>query len=543
MNHRNLMTRRVVFAMGAVVLVVAAQVALAETPQIIWTWTFTPAPSWDNVMCVLGGPDLNRDDYPDALVASEDRYLSALSGHSTGTPATIWNFGGNLEVPVNENAIALYPDRDGDGNPEIVYTTGYADRSVYLIRSRTGIPYWRVTVADTGCTESAWFWDAVPFPDIDGDGVTDVVAAIGALCSRVIALSGVDGSLIWQYLALDGCRAVVDAGDLTGDGYHDVLATSGSNFEDNKLFLLSGAPDAVGRLVWQHYAGSFVDAATMVHDFTGDGVDEAIGGSWDKTVFAVSGASSGTVPTPLWETSVSGGTGWVQDTIRMPDLDDDCVDDVAVASWTPTTRILSGRTGDALWAQPVGTSTNAAYGAAVPDLTGDLQWDYVVGSLNGGFVSLFSGVDGVKIWEWQAPANVRSVAWIGDIDDDGLPDILAGLQDVSMAVALSGRTAPFCVRPASEVTDLHASRLDSSRIHMTWAASTDACHMTYRVYGVPFEVKGETGCFAQLMDITDQDEDGDPSNESWTGPGRFFGYLVVDVAAFGGQGPLGHFRR
>jgi hypothetical protein len=369
MDDRDRMARRFVFVVGAVVLVVVAGAALAETPQIIWTWTFTPAPSWDNVMSVLGGPDLNRDGYPDALVASEDRYLSALSGHSTGTPATIWEFGGNLEVPVNENAIALYPDRDGDGNPEIVYTTGYADRSVYLIRSRTGVPYWTVTVADTGCTESAWFWDAVPLSDIDDDGVTDVVAAIGALCSRVIALSGADGSLIWQYLAGDGCRAVVDAGDLTGDGYHDVLASSGSNFEDNKLFLLSGAPGAVGRLVWEHEAGSFVDGATMVQDFTGDGVDEAIGGSWDHTVFAVSGASSGTVPTPLWETAVSGGTGWVQDTIRMPDLDDDCVDDVAVASWTPTTRILSGRTGDTLWSQPVGTATNAAYGAAVPDLT------------------------------------------------------------------------------------------------------------------------------------------------------------------------------
>ena len=183
-------------------------------------------------------------------------------------------------------------------------------------------------------------------------------------------------------------------------------------------------------------------------DACGDGVDEAIGGSWDKTVFAVSGASSGTVSTPLWESSVSGGTGWVQDTFRMPDL-----------------------------------------------------------------------------------------------DGDGLPDILAGLQDVAMAVALSGRTSPFCVRPASEVADLRASRLESNRIHMTWAASTDGCHATYRVYGVPIGVQGETGCFAQLMDITDQDEDGDASNESWAGPGRFFGYIVVDVTALGGQGPLGHYRR
>lgn len=34
---------------------------------------------------------------------------------------------------------------------------------------------------------------------------------------------------------------------------------------------------------------------------------------------------------------------------------------------------------------PVGTSTKAAYGALVPDITGDLQWDYVAGSLSGGW--------------------------------------------------------------------------------------------------------------------------------------------------------------
>jgi hypothetical protein len=543
MSGREVALRRLAIAVGAMLLLFVALGVHAETPQVLWTWSFTPSPSWDNVMCVKGAPDLNRDGYPDALVAAEDRFLRALSGHSTTPPDTIWSYGGGSELPVNENAIAFYPDRDGDGNPEILYTTGYADRSVYLVRSRTGIPYWQFTVADTGCTESAWFWDAVPLEDIDGDGVTDVTAAIGANCERVIVLSGADGSLIWQYLAADGCRAVVDAGDIDGDGYHDVLATSGSNFEDNRLFLLSGNPNAPARLVWQHYAGSFVDAATLVDDFTGDGVEEAIGGAWDRTVFAVSGASSGTVPTPLWETTVAGGTGWVQETIRVPDLDGDCVDDVAVSSWTPATRILSGGTGVPLWVQPVGSSTNAAYGAIVPDLTGDLEWDYVVGSLNSGFVVLFSGADGTEIWEWPAPENVRSVSWIGDIDDDGLPDILAGLQDAAMAVALSGRTSPTCVRPASEVADLRASRLDANRIQLTWAPSADPCHAAYRVYGVPRSVQGENGCFARLIDMTDGDEDGDFSNESWTGVARPFGYLVVDEAPSGGQGPLGHFRR
>jgi hypothetical protein len=233
----------------------------------------------------------------------------------------------------------------------------------------------------------------------------------------------------------------------------------------------------------------------------------------------------------------------VQETARIPDVDGDCVDDVAVSSYTPQTRVISGRTGGVFWAKTVGTSTNAAYGAIIPDVTGDMQWDWVVGSLNPGFVTLFSGGDGAKIWEWTAPTNVRSVGWIGDISGDGLPDILVGLQDAAQALAFASRNAGGCVRPAAEVVGVSVARLDASRIQLGWAASTDACHNRYRVFAVPADVKGEKGCFARLVDITDLDEDGDPANESWTGPGAYFGYLVVDQSLNGGRGPLGHFRR
>lgn len=150
--------------------------------------------------------------------------------------------------------------------------------------------------------------------------------------------------------------------------------------------------------------------------------------------------------------------------------------------------------------------------------------------------------DGTKVWEWAAPKNVRSVAAIGDINDDGLPDILAGLQDNSTAYAFSGRTTA-CVRPTREVEGLLVTRLDASRIQLHWSASTDACHAGYRIFGVPSDVRGVDGCFARLMDITSLDEDGDPANLGWAGPGSYFGYLVVDQAGGGGKGPLGHFRR
>jgi hypothetical protein len=239
---------------------------------------------------------------------------------------------------------------------------------------------------------------------------------------------------------------------------------------------------------------------------------------------------------------------WVSHTLAIPDLDGDCIDDVAVASWTPQARILSGRTGSPLWTpQGVGTANYPYTGAIVPDITGDAQWDFVVGAGTtgggGGFVALFSGTDGQKIWEWSVSRNVKSVAWIGDVSGDGLPDVLAGAQDLASAYALSGRTVGTCIRPTREVEGLRASRIDAARVRITWDASTDACHDRYRVYGVPPDVRGLDGCYARLVDITDQDEDVDATNAVFMGPGEFFGYLVIDQASAGGKGPLGHFRR
>lgn len=69
---------------------------------------------------------------------------------------------------------------------------------------------------------------------------------------------------------------------------------------------------------------------------------------------------------------------------------------------------------------------------------------------------------------------------------------------------------------------------------------TDPCHREYRVYGVPADAGG---CFARLVDLSDQDEDNRATDTDWTGPGEQLGYLVISVARRGGAGPLGHFRR
>ncbi len=553
MSHRNASLHAVV-RLSAIVLVATFWIASrADTPEIVWSWSFVPSPTNDNVETVLGVPDLNGDGYPDALAACEDKTVRAISGHSSGAATLIWTYGGLDEKPVGDRTLHLFRDRSGDGIPEILYTTGAADHSVHLIRSQDGVELWSFDVlgAATGCTGPApvTVHMAVEAGDLDGDDVPDVAAAVGSPCNRIIALSGKTGSLLWQYLGGDGFWSVAAPGDLNLDGVSDVLAGCGSNTgADTRFLLLDGRVSPPGsRVVWEYSAGRLVSAITTVQDFTGDGVEDAVGGSWGRTLFAINSASRGTVTTPAWTQSVSGGTGWVSHALRMPDIDGDCVDEVAVGAWTPQAYVLSGRTGAVIWSQPVWTGSPYGYAASlIPDVTGDLQWDFIVGgqqvsgSPGPGFLNVFSGADGVKLWEWPSPKNVRTVSYTADIDDDGLPDVIAGLQDAATVYAFSGRNTGACVRPTAEVAGLRADRLDPARIRITWSASADVCHGDYRVYGVPSNV---AGCFARLVDITDQDEDGDGTNTTWSGPGEFLGYLVLDESPGGAKGPLGHFRR
>ncbi len=112
-------------------------------------------------------------------------------------------------------AIAAVGDIDDDEVPDFVAgsiksddTEGVIDPGLVTLFSGDGEPRW--VVADTRIQEKAQFGAAVAsFDDVDGDGIVDIAAtalaydniARGRLAvdaGRVVALSGADGSQIWE---------------------------------------------------------------------------------------------------------------------------------------------------------------------------------------------------------------------------------------------------------------------------------------------------------------------------------------------------------
>lgn len=295
--------------------------------------------------------------------------------------------------------------------------------------------------------------------DFDNDGFDDIVVGApmaGGGAGSATVFSGANGSVIatfWGNSLGDNFGASVDgAGDFDNDGFDDIVvgapnvATSGAN--SGSAVVISGQTQtpivtfnglATGDMFGASVAG--------MGDFNNDGFDDIVVGAPNESGFfatlrgsvtVYSGQSQAAAATyfgpatnALMGTTVSGAG----------DFDGDTFDDIAVGipntGGIGTVQVISVILGGTVLATVSGTVASDGTGFAVGDVgdvNGDGNDDIIVGmagATGGGSAQVFLGPNAVAAFAapLQGPgatSNGTSVAGAGDMDGDGVPDLIVG---------------------------------------------------------------------------------------------------------------------
>lgn len=294
--------------------------------------------------------------------------------------------------------IATLGDLDGDGVPDYVLGTGLTSPpTIHLCSGRTT----GVLRTLTGPLNEDWGTSVADIGDVNADGVRDL--AVGAPLRRsspgtgaIDLYSGRDGSPIATILELEAAvtylgRRVLGIDDVDADGVPDFVATAPRG---GKIRVVSGRTRASHRVIsfGTETAGKTTSLA-LLGDVNGDGVREIVAG----------------------DSTFTNGAGRI--------------------------AIIDPRTG-AILRTVVGSTAGTDLGTLVAgagDVDGDGGPDFAAtaprdpgafGSRSSGAVFVYSGRSGNLLRTLVGPIHAsafgKSLASLGDVNGDGVPDFAVG---------------------------------------------------------------------------------------------------------------------
>lgn len=381
--------------------------------------------------------------------------------------------------------VAVVGDVNGDGKQDFAIT----EQDHPQLRARVSV-YSGASGLVLYTVESGrrydFFGDAIaPAGDVNHDGFNDF--AIGAAnygflenyaaTGAVFVFSGRDGSLLRRILPPTSSQqfgfSIAGGSDLNGDKVPD-LVVGAPHWTAPTVYFISGADSKLLDKVSGADLSSFGRSIDVIGDLDADGVSEVAVGAESSShqgisgqVQVLSGRTRGVLATI--DNTVVGTTGFGGKVSRLGDVDRDGVTDFIVQSsnGTGALHVISGRSFTPIWGR-IGQSSEDNFGASLAPL-GDIDQDGSVDILVGapenfitrldsrrpGYVQGLSGRTGGVLFTIQGPAvsvpNTyqpafgQSIGVLGDLNRNGVPEIIVGspLASISAATPFEGSATLF----------------------------------------------------------------------------------------------------
>jgi hypothetical protein len=521
---------------------ITVQVAGATFPVIIdpvargpaWTGESDQDTAWYGYSVRTAG-DVDSDGFDDVIVGAyrydngntnEGKaflYMGSPSGPST-TPD--WTAEGDQEGLLFGHDVGTAGDVNGDGYGDVIVGAPNPDHGNKIGQAYIyyGSPTGLSTVADwvaQGGQTRGWFGRRVGTAgDVNGDGYADVVVGMPHYhtdlpnVGRAVAYYGSpDGPALRADWIVDGDqagalfgRSLGRAGDVTGDGYDDVIV--GAHYYDNgernegRAFVYYGGAAGLSTTpAWVEESDQvkavFGRSVGTAGDVNSDGYDDVIVGApnydSDQTdegvAFVYHGSAAGLSTTPDWTGEARQEDAWFGRSVaRAGDVNGDGYGDVIVGAPNYDTNqpdggkvfLYHGSAGG-LSALPDWSSqlnqANAWFGRSVAragDVNGDGYGDLIVGAPQydkgqtdeGGAFLFYGSGAGVARTPTQAPdASARAPDWTveadqdkawlgytaataGDVNADGWDDVIVGAYRYDEGEPNEGKSFAFYGSPS-----------------------------------------------------------------------------------------------
>lgn len=368
---------------------------------------------------------------PEAVVPDTDR--GDTIGHSgwnclgPSPPVELalrqeWAWTGSATAPdfTEVETVPLVTDLDGDGFPEVVFTTEDFDRMtntgdmIRVVSGRDGAEVW--TADDPALRVKPATMLAVG--DLEGDGTPEIVGQSHDDPSRLLCLDAT-GSLLWlsepllEQSPFDTWSGAPDIADIDGDGLAEVVWGPNVLNADGTPFWI---PESGGT-----FGSSGGGPVSVVADLTGDGIQEVVAG---PTAYQWAPATG--LGRILWQAA-----GIPDGFAAVGNLDDDPMPEVVVASMFDV-WVLEGESGAVAWTDALPSFDGAPCGglssmAGGPPTIGDIDADGrpEILVMVADWLAAYEG-DGTPIWQapvWECSSGTTS-ATIFDLEGDGEAEVL-----------------------------------------------------------------------------------------------------------------------